>query len=285
MRTLVLSVVVSTLLLVVVQVALAQPAEFTRDQALANAGRVYMATSNRAPGAIVQMLAAGFHDPAEGLRVVYTRPAGNLTSFCFFTPVSATPVAPPPARGTVLKPSAPALNFFFTNGISDKRIWRAATATPGETVVYTDREYVREVTRGPGGATYFSRSFGAGRDGVIYRLDSAMHAAVYYTVRLSQVGGFWAGNFAFNPAGVLYISNGNMQHAKIWVCPLSGTPSIAYTNVTEQPILGFCFTAARTFLFTVGSEHVRWATLGDAPWEGFFDCTGSEDKFCDVVLR
>ena len=226
-----------------------------------SAAFIYLAAKNLSPGHILEI--NGVVEDS-----IYARPANNLTSFTS-GPKLGTP-------GTAANPST---MIYYCNAINEKRIYCL-----GDGVIYTHRTYVREVAFGPGPALYFSESSGATADGKIYRLNAAMVPVLYYTVRLGQVGGFWAGHFAFSPAGRLFISSGNIVRARIWACPLGpAAPVPMYRD--RGPILGFCVTdaAARTFYFTNGTPQLRRGIFGGPPPAVVF-VSPKRNNYCDVLV-
>ncbi len=123
-----------------------------------------------------------------------------------------------------------------------------------ETKIYTHTTYVRDIAIDKQGRIYFSESTGASRDGVIYALDLASKtASPYVTVSLQQVGGFWAGNFAFDPNGKLYISNGNQVPAAIY--EFNGAVFSKRYDF-QGSIQGFTFANTSTLYFTSNYNSV-----------------------------
>ncbi len=147
-------------------------------------GSVYSAASSSAPD-----------------NIIYTRPSGNLYSFTFH-------------------PGIPE-KLYYANS-NQRNIYMTAETGSGwsaETTVYTHTTYVRDIAfafdqNGEIGL-YFSEASGAGGDGKIYRIDGAS-AVPFYTVKLSDLGGFWRGDFAFDHDGNLYLSSGNRVPASIY---------------------------------------------------------------------
>jgi hypothetical protein len=83
--------------------------------------------------------------------------------------------------------------------------------------VHTHNTYVRAIAFDDGGNLYFSEASGAGADGKIFRIDSGSPApTLYQEIRLSDVGGFWAGDFTFGARGNLYVSTGNRIPSSIY---------------------------------------------------------------------
>jgi hypothetical protein len=84
---------------------------------------------------------------------------------------------------------------------------------------------------------YFSESSGAGGNGKIYYIDSRGAAVPFFTVNLREVDGFWAGNFAFDESGTLYLSSGNRVPAYLYRVE-GGRVNRIYTSNSES-ISGF----------------------------------------------
>ena len=147
-------------------------------------GSVYYAASSTAPD-----------------NIIYTRPSGRLYSFAFH----------PGVPEKLYYANANEFNIYLTAETGSG--WAA------ESVVFTHTTYVRDVAfawdQNGNFGLYFSEATGAGGDGKIYRVDGAA-ATPIYTVRLADVGGFWAGDFAFDYEGNLYLSSGNRVPASIY---------------------------------------------------------------------
>lgn len=132
-----------------------------------------------------------------GVTVIYTRPSQRLYSFAF-------------------APWAPHI-LYFVNANDTKIFKKDLSVSPSsEVVVYTHSTYVRDVAVTNDGALFFSEATGAGADGRIWRLEGDGTTTLYYTVSLPTVGGFWRGDFTFDPDGFLYLSNGNKVPASIY---------------------------------------------------------------------
>jgi len=143
--------------------------------------------------------------------IIYTRPSGRLYSFTFH-------------------PGIPE-KLYYVNA-NQRNIYRIDELWSGwsaESIIYTHTTYVRDIAfafdqNGEIGL-YFSEATGAGGDGKIYRLDSGGSAVPFYTVKLSDVGGFWRGDFTFDYDGNLYLSSGNRVPASIYKVT-SGTGAV-----------------------------------------------------------
>lgn len=154
----------------------------------------------------------------------YTRRSGNIYSFAFH-------------------PGVPE-KLYFVNANENKIYLTALTGTgySAEQVVYTHNTYVRDIAFALDDAgdlhLYFSEATGAGANGRIYRLEGNGTATPFYEVRLSDVGGSWAGDFAFDTEGNLYLSSGNRIPASIYrVRSGTGAVETVYTDNAE-PIKG-----------------------------------------------
>ncbi|MCX8207792.1 MAG: PQQ-dependent sugar dehydrogenase [Methanothrix sp.] len=154
----------------------------------------------------------------------YTRRSGNIYSFAFH-------------------PGVPE-KLYFVNANENKIYLTALTRTgySAEQVVYTHSTYVRDIAFALDDAgdlhLYFSEATGAGANGMIYRLEGNGTATPFYEVRLSDVGGSWAGDFAFDTDGNLYLSSGNRIPASIYrVRYGTGGVETVYTD-NEEPIKG-----------------------------------------------
>jgi len=73
-------------------------------------------------------------------------------------------------------------------------------------------------------------------------------------VRLSDVGGFWAGDFAFDGKGTLWLSNGNRIPASLYKVE-KGQPQRMFTAATS--IMGFTFTADGDLLYADQRQRIQ----------------------------
>jgi len=158
---------------------------------------VYFADSDANPGAVFY---ARYANSAG--TPFYTRARGSLHSFTFH-------------------PGIPE-KLYFVNA-NEKKIYLVAYTGSGwssEQVVYTHNTYVRDIAFAKDNAgdvrLYFSEATGASANGKIYKLESDGSATQFYEVRLSNVGGYWAGDFAFDTDGNLLLSSGNHIPATIY---------------------------------------------------------------------
>jgi hypothetical protein len=80
-----------------------------------------------------------------------------------------------------------------------------------EELVYTNSQPVRDLAFDPKGVLHFSEASGAQANGRIHQLtqlDTLPTKSLRQDVELSQISGFWGGNFGFDANGNLWLSNG-----------------------------------------------------------------------------
>ena len=157
---------------------------------------MYFADAKESPGSVYHYNAdSGIED------IIYTRPSKRLYSFAFH-------------------PEIPE-KLYYVNA-NEYKIYRTHQISLGwalEEVVYTHDTYIRDIafafdSDGELGL-YFSEATGAGGDGKIYRIEDGS-ATLYYEVKLADVDGSWAGDFAFDAKSNLYLSSGNRVPARIY---------------------------------------------------------------------
>jgi hypothetical protein len=98
----------------------------------------------------------------------------------------------------------------------------------GEMVLFKHTTYVRDLGLDEEDNVHFSEATGAGGDGKIYRIKpgkgrGGATAELVCTVPIRDLGGFWAGNFAFGrtekgalDTSTLYLSSGNMIPSSLY---------------------------------------------------------------------
>lgn len=114
--------------------------------------------------------------------------------------------------------------LYYVNA-NENKVYLALRTTTGwnKQVAFEFETYIRCYRFGPGLSSdptgfmraYFSTARGAGGDGTIYVIVNNT-ARPFMTIRIRDIGGFWAGNFEFAPDGTLYVSNGNVQPSSIF---------------------------------------------------------------------
>lgn len=191
------------------------------------AQEIYLADHYERPGFIYQ------YDPvAAREEPVYTHPNGNLSAIAF-------------DDDYVYYVNANAEHIYRSDGCRSE-------------IVYTHATYVRDIAFDSAGRLYFSESSGARDDGTIYRLDiTTGERSQFVSVELDDVDGFWAGNFAFDPADNIYVSSGNHLPASIYA---RNGPDYERKFTSPDPIMGFTFTGPDTLLFTDHAQGVQELT-------------------------
>jgi hypothetical protein len=175
---------------------------------------------------------------------IYTRVSGRIYTFAFH-------------------PDLPQ-KLYFVNA-NDVKIYRVVEISPGtwgtEEVVLTRNTYIRDLAFRFNQAgdlrLYFSEATGAGGNGRIYEVMGDGSVVPFYDVDLSTVDGYWAGDFAFDDAGNLYLSSGNRKPAMIYKVTMSagspvGAPVELYRDESE-PIAGM----------VVKDNSIYYANWGD----------------------
>jgi WD40 repeat protein len=181
---------------------------------LAPAPPLYFADSRELPGAIHKLQGGAVTE-------VYRRPSGNLSS------VAVSPTG----------------EIFFCNA-NDRRVYKIENGQ--EKSVYTHNTYVRSVAFDSHGVLYFSEATGGGGDGTIYRLNGST-AVPFHSVRLSEIDGYWAGDFAFDRQGTLWLSSGNRRPANLYKL-VNG--SLTLVLASADPIDGISFAHDGSLLYT-----------------------------------
>ncbi len=156
---------------------------------------IYYADASKIPGSVY------YANRSTSASIIYSRPSGRLYSFVFH-------------------PGVPEKLYYVD--ANQNSIYRSDERWSGwseEYSVYTHSTYVRDIAFASDSTghldLYFSEATGAKANGKIYKLEDGS-PVVIYTVRLSEVGGSWAGNFAFDNKGNLYLSSGNSMPASIY---------------------------------------------------------------------
>jgi hypothetical protein len=111
-----------------------------------------------------------------------------------------------------------------------------------EEIVYEHDTFVRDiafVAEANDVALFFSEASGAGANGKIYKLVQG-DPVLYYEVVLEEVGGFWAGDFAFDDQQTLYLSSGNRVPASIYKVTADGRVTEIFRDA-EGPIAGLTY--------------------------------------------
>ena len=197
---------------------------------------IYFTDARENPGKVYSSDASGTEN------VYFARPSGNIYTFAFH------PYVPE--------------KLYYVNA-NDNKIYLATgilggTWTTTDQVVYTHSTYIRDLEYYPSASSglqiYFSESSGAGGDGKIYRLSGGA-ATLYSNVRLSDVDGYWAGDFIHDSDGNLYLSSGNRVPASIYRVS-GGIVRRIYTS-NNAPITGMAYLDGSIYYANWGNELHR----------------------------
>jgi hypothetical protein len=185
----------------------------------------YIADARESPGTVYRVQEGREH-------IFHARSAGNVYSIAFSQ------------DGT--------LHFVNAN---DTRIFRLDG--PRETVVHTHHTYVRDIAFDGNDTLYFSEATGAGGDGSIYWMQRG-NPSLFAEIPLDDIGGYWAGDFAFDTDNNLYISTGNRIPASIYKRN-RGWEEIHKEE--RESIKGFAFLACDFLVFTNWRSHVYFLDI------------------------
>ncbi len=199
---------------------------------------VYFADKYASRGAIWR-----YHPETHTVSMVYQRPSGRLTNF-------------------VLEYFPNKIYFIYNDQPYIYEVTRFLGRWQSPQIIYTHSTYVRDLAVGPGGYLYFSEASGSRGDGKIYRLVGNT-PSLYYTVRLSEIGGFWTGDFAFDEKGTLYLATGNQTSAAIYKV-VNGHPTFIYR--ATHPVVGI-FVRAGIAYYTDAAKRIYYLYLLRTPPE------------------
>lgn len=184
---------------------------------------VYLTDSKLARGKVYQVIKSSPSDPSPFPNSVYSSKVGGISSIAIGR------------DGWLYYVDANRFNIERTDGRHSMLVFRHTT-------------YVRDLAFDSAGHLFFSEATGAARDGTIYKLDTTTHTAtVYRRIRLDQVDGFWAGQFAFDPSDTLHLSTGNRTRAGLYA-EIGGQLKLRFTF--NEPITGFAFISPTSIVFT-----------------------------------
>jgi hypothetical protein len=147
----------------------------------------------------------------------------------------------------------PRTGKLYVSNSNQFKLFAVDSTTGAAGAVFTHTTYLRDIAFDPAGNLYFSEATGAGADGKIYRLDlTSGLATVFYSVLLSSVGGFWAGDFTFAPDGHLYISTGNVVGGQVYRVdnPSAASPPISVYSIAGESVTGIAFDRYGRFYYS-----------------------------------
>ena len=174
----------------------------------------YIADARESPGTVYKVQDGREH-------IFHRRHAGNVSSIAFTQ------------DGTLYFVSA-----------NDTKIFQVIDSR--ERVVHTHHTYIRDIAFTENDTLYFSEATGAGGDGSIYWMQRG-NPSLFADIPLNEIGGYWAGDFAFDTHNNLYISTGNHIPASIYKRN-RGWEEIHKEEA--EPIKGFSFLACDLLCFT-----------------------------------
>ena len=187
------------------------------------AEEIYLTDARESPGKIFQILSDAPGRPEPFVWPKYFRSSGGVHAVGFA------------GYGFAYFLDANRFDIYKTDGVSEDK-------------VFTHSTYVRDLDFDSRSRMYFSESSGSRDDGVIYHLNPhTSRTTRAFTIPLDQVGGSWAGHFAFNSVDRLFVSSGNISPASIYELE-GGRFRRRFTH--DEPITGFAFVDDRTLYFT-----------------------------------
>lgn len=187
------------------------------------ADEIYLTDGRETPGKIFQILRDVPGRPGPFVWPKYFRTSGSVHAVAFA------------GYGFAYFLDANKFDIYKTDGVAEDRI-------------FTHSTYVRDLDFDSRSRMYFSESSGSRDDGIIYHLNPHTGRTTRaFTVPLAQVGGSWAGHFAFDPADKLFVSSGNITPASIYELE-GGRFRQRFTH--DEPITGFAFVDDNTLYFT-----------------------------------
>lgn len=239
----------------------------------------YHTVPPRIPGLLTFYFTDAFENPGsiykfdglnQSLSAIYTRPRGQIYSFTFH------PFVPE--------------KLYFVNA-NDKKIFRVVWLRDHwseEEVVYEHSTYVRDIafapdpsatapsaSAGPRWTLFFSEAWGA-KGGKIYYFDPSNRPVLFFDMPF-----FWAGDFAFDENGCLYLSSGNISPAKLY--KVEGRNLITLYE-HPRPITGFVVKEGKVF-FTDWDGSVLFLDLATSQVFLLFNDSNRFRWISDVGFR
>ena len=217
---------------------------------------IYFSDCNENPGAVYEVRA--------GKSELYRRPSGRVSAFAF---------APwDPDRLFLLDANR---NEIFQVDLG---------GPPAESLVYTHGTYVRDLAFDAAGALYFSEATGAGGNGRIWRIKPTGGASLFFTVLLSEIDGFWAGDFGFAPDGTLLLSAGNRVPASFYEADLATGRLMRLYHSPSEAITGFAHNADDALFITNNKSNIYTLDIdAGATTPAYTDA--AQQRICDVGFR
>lgn len=149
---------------------------------------------------------------------------------------------------------------------SEGRILRFGDAP--EHVAYQHTGPIRHLAFGPAGHLFFSSATGLHSGGTIFELADSK-ALPYRIVKPEDLPQGWAGTFAFDRSGMLWLSSGNTHPAGLY--RVRGAQLEPVYTAPAGGVLGFSFLQDGSIVYADGAHSVFRVTLPGAYMEKLFE--------------
>ena len=137
-----------------------------------------------------------------------------------------------------------------------------------ELVVYQHIGSIKHLAFGPTGRLFFSSVMGTRNGGTIFELSDSK-ALPYHTVKPEDLPQGWAGTFAFDRSGMLWLSSGSGRPAALYRVRAQQLEQV-YT-ASSGGVLGFSFLQDGSIVYADGAHSVYRVTLPSLHAEKIFD--------------
>jgi sugar lactone lactonase YvrE len=137
-----------------------------------------------------------------------------------------------------------------------------------ELVVYQHIGSIKHLAFGPSGRLFFSSVMGTRNGGTIFELSDSK-ALPYHTVKPEDLPQGWAGTFAFDRSGMLWLSSGSGRPAALYRVRAQQLEQV-YT-ASSGGVLGFSFLQDGSIVYADGAHSVYRVTLPSLHAEKIFD--------------
>ena len=143
-----------------------------------------------------------------------------------------------------------------------------------ESVVYQHHTPVKHLEFGPNGHLYFSSVMGSRDAGTIYEFTDG-RATPYYSLKPDAMPGTWAGTFAFDAHGMLWLSSGPQRPASLYRVRFQQLEKVFTT--ADTGIMGFGFLGDGSIVYADNAHGVmhlllpslQAGRLFESPYEGW----------------
>jgi hypothetical protein len=220
---------------------------------------LYFSDSTQSPGSVYK-----YRADTRSKTAIYTRPSSRLYSFVF------APWDP---------------NRLYYVNANEFKVYAAAldTGILTEEVIFTHTTYVRDIAFDNRGILYFSEATGSARNGKIWRIEPDGTATLFYTVKLSQVDGSWAGTFTFATDNTLFLSSGNRIPAHLYEVDAAADIVTKIFTDTGNAIVGIFF--GPDGLLYYGNNNTRIYSLDLASLSSNIAYEDPHQQIWDVGFR